>query len=178
MSAETASKPASPEGLLVWRTRESSRHLLMAMVYSLGIATASGIVLMLPLGNGHLTLVMLVAHLVSGALALLFFVPFLFIHLRDGKEPLLNLLMPWRMLHRLYRGESLHHRILGYLLTGCVLLVMGTGLAIAAPAVLYLSGQPTVMPFGTAAALLRVHLTFSALLVFFVALHFPKRSLS
>ncbi|MDR1423617.1 MAG: hypothetical protein LBI92_03285 [Azoarcus sp.] len=169
--------PAS-SGLLVWRTRESSRHLLLAMVYSLGIATATGVVLAMPLGNGHLTLVALVAHLVSGALALVFFIPFLFVHLHDGKEKLLNLVMPWRMLHQIYRGESLYHRILGYMLTCCLLLTVASGLVIAAPAVLYLTGKPTVMPFGTAAALLRVHITFAGLFVFFVLLHFPKRALS
>jgi hypothetical protein len=177
-TATGTAAPATGEGLLVWRTRESSRHLLMAMLYSLGIATATGLILTLPLGNGHLILVALVAHLVSGGLALVFFIPFLFIHLRDGREPVLNLFMPWRLLHRLYRGESLYHRVLGYLLTGCTVLVIVTGLVIAAPAVLFLAGEPTILPFGTSAMLLRVHVVFSVLLVLFVLLHFPKKAMS
>jgi len=165
-------------GLLVWRTRESSRHLLMAMVYSLAIATATGLALMLPLGNGHARLTILVTHLVSGALGVVFFVPFLLVHLHDGKESLFNLLMPWRMLKRIYRGETLYHRLLGFLLTCCVLVVVASGFAIAAPGFLYLSGKPTVYAFGTAQALLRLHVTFSGLFAFFVLLHFPKRALS
>ena len=176
-TTEATAAPAA-EGLLVWRTRESSRHLLMAMLYSLGIATATGLILTLPLGNGHLILVALVAHLVSGVLALVFFVPFLFIHLRDGREPVRNLIMPWRLLRRLYQGESLYHRVLGYLLTGCTVLVIATGLVIAAPAVLFLAGKPTILPFGTSAWLLQVHIVFSVLLVLFVLLHFPKKAMS
>ena len=175
---EPAAKPDAAEALLVWRTRESSRHLLMAMIYSLGIACATGIALLLPLENGHLTLVALVAHLVSGALALVFFIPFLFVHLSDGREPIRHLVMPWRLLHRLYKGEPLYHRVLGYMLMWCLLLVLATGLAIAAPAIFYLAGQPSILPYGVGPALLRVHFTFSGLLVFFMLLHFPKRALS
>ncbi|MDR1661943.1 MAG: hypothetical protein LBR95_05905 [Azoarcus sp.] len=166
------------DGLLAWRTRESSRHLLMSTVYSLGIACATGIALLLPLENGNLVLLALVAHLTSGALALVFFIPFLFVHLSDGKEPVLHLVMPWRLLHRLYRGEPLYHRLLGYLLMWCSILTIVTGLAIAAPALSYLAGRAAILPYGVGPALLRVHLTFSGLLVFFVLLHFPKRALS
>ncbi|MDR1064355.1 MAG: hypothetical protein LBL48_10595 [Azoarcus sp.] len=177
ISPETPAKPGATDSLLVWRTRESSRHLLMSMIYSLGIACATGIVLLLPMGNGHLTLIALVAHLVSGALALVFFIPFLFVHLSDGKEPLLHLVVPWRLLHRLYKGEPLYHRVLGYLLMWCLALTIATGLAIAAPAISYLAGRAAILPYGVGPALLRLHLTFSGLLVFFVLLHFPKRSL-
>jgi hypothetical protein len=174
---KTLSEAGAAEGLPVLRTRESSRNLLMSMVYSFGIACATGIVLLLPFGNEHLVLVALVAHLVSGALALVFFIPFLFAHLSGAKEPLLHLVMPWRLLHRLYKGEPLYHRLLGYFLMWCLTLTIATGLAIAAPAISYLSGQPAILPYGVGPALLRLHFTFSGLFVFFVLLHFPKRAL-
>lgn len=165
-------------GLLVWRTRESSRHLLMALVYSLGIACATGLALLLPLRNGHLTLIALVAHLVSGALALLFFVPFLFAHLRDGKEPLWHLVMPWRLLRRVFRDETPGHRLRGYSLMWCACLATLSGVLIAAPAFAYLAGHPFVPPFGTSAVLLTTHRVSSALLFVFLLLHFPKKASS
>jgi hypothetical protein len=178
---------AAPEAdLLVWRTRESSRHLLMALTYSLGIACATGVALLLPLQNGHLTLIALVAHLVSGTLAVLFFVPFLFVHLRDGKEPLRHLVMPWHLSRRKFRDrgrdksqqQRQRQHLMGYLLCVCACLASLSGLAIAAPALAYLAGHPVVPPFGTIAVLLRVHQASSALLFVFLLLHFPKKASS
>jgi hypothetical protein len=151
----------------------------MAMVYSLGIVAATGVVLLLPLENGHLTLIALVAHLVSGALALVFFVPFLLTHLKDGRESLWNLFLPWRLLRRIYRGETLYHRLLGYGLMCSLLLLFASGIVIALPAVAYLLGRPmTLLPYGGHARLLAVHLGASVLLLVFLVLHFPKRALS
>jgi hypothetical protein len=183
MNTKLASSPASPaqtegSGLLVWRTRASSRHLLMAMVYSLGITAASAALLWLPLKNSHLTLLALVTHLVSGALALIFFVPFLFIHLRDGRESLFNLVMPWRLLHRVYRDETLYHRLLGYGLMWCLWLVCLSGLTIAAPAIAYLANHPMTLPYGTHALLLHAHRGGTLLLLLLLILHFPKKALS
>jgi hypothetical protein len=149
------------------------------MVYSLGIATATGIVLLLPLKNEHLTLIALVAHLVAGFLALVFFLPFLFTHLKDGRESLLNLILPWRLLHRIYRNETLYHRLLGYSLMWCLWLAFASGLVIATPAIAYLLGKPmTLLPYGGHALLLQLHLGVFVLLLLFLVLHFPKRSLS
>ncbi|MDR2365367.1 MAG: hypothetical protein LBD68_05870 [Zoogloeaceae bacterium] len=174
-------KPLPEKGaeLLPWRTKAASRHLLMSTVYSLGITTATGVILLLPLKNGHLTLIALVTHLTSGALAFLFFTPFLFTHLKDGRESLWNLLMPWRLLHRIYRGETLYHRLLGYGLTCSLLLVFASGLVIAAPSIAYLLGKPmTLLPYGGHAILLKIHRGVFVLLFLFLILHFPKRSLS
>ncbi|MDR2164874.1 MAG: hypothetical protein LBO79_04435 [Zoogloeaceae bacterium] len=177
--ASTANSAPAGDGLLVWRTRESSRHLLLAMVYSLGIAVATGVLLLLPLENEHLTLVALVTHLVAGVLAFVFFVPFLFIHLKDGRESLLSLFLPWRLLRRVYRGETLYHRLLGYLLMWCLWIVFASGLVIAFPAIAYLAGRPmTLLPYGGHAALLRIHLGVSGFLLVVLLLHFPKRVLS
>ncbi|MDR1351391.1 MAG: hypothetical protein LBJ59_11590 [Zoogloeaceae bacterium] len=185
MNQSSSLSKARPEGtptppaLLPWRTKAASRHLLMAMVYSLGIVVASGIVLLLPLKNGHLTLIALAAHLVSGALALVFFIPFLFVHLKDGRESILNLLMPWRLLHRIYRDETLYHRLLGYSLMWCLWLVFVSGLTIAAPAIAYLAGHPvTLLPYGGHSLLLWAHRGVSLLLLLFLMLHFPKKALS
>ena len=164
---------------LVWRTKASSRHLLMATVYSLGIAAASGLVLTLPLKNEHLTLIALAAHLTSGFLTLVFFVPFFLTHLKDGRESIWNLFLPWRLLHRIYRDETLYHRLLGYTLMWCLWLAFATGLTIAAPAVAYLSGDPfTLLPYGGHALILWAHRGVSLLLLIFLILHFPKKALS
>ncbi|MDR2093107.1 MAG: hypothetical protein LBP58_07320 [Azoarcus sp.] len=172
---ETPAVPEAANSLAVSHKREPSRNLMMSMIYSLGIACATGIALLLPLGNGHLVLVTLVAHLVSGVLALVFFIPFLFVHLRDGRELFRHLVMPWRLLHQLYKNEPLYHRLLGYFLMWCLVLTIVTGLGIASPAISYLSGRAAILPYGVGPALLRLHFTFSGLLVFFVLLHFPKK---
>jgi hypothetical protein len=173
------SSPDAESSGLVWRTKESSRHLLMATVYSLGVVAATGFTLALPLENEHLTLIALAAHLASGFLTLVFFVPFLFTHLRDGRESFLNLFLPWRLLHRIYRNETLYHRLLGYLLMWCLWLLLASGLIIAAPAVAYLSGHPmTLLPYGGHSLLLWTHRGVSLLLLLFLVLHFPKKALS
>jgi hypothetical protein len=183
----TASPPESslPESPLIpWRTKESSRHLLMAMVYSLGVASATGLLLLLPLPNPHVTLLALAAHLTSGALAGIFFIPFLLIHLKDGREPLHHLLMPWRLRRRIYAGETHHHRLQGYLLTIGIGLVFLTGLVIALPALAFLAGRPiTLLEFipsewGGHSGLLSLHRGASILLVVALLLHFPKQRLS
>ncbi|MDR2261181.1 MAG: hypothetical protein LBE06_09720 [Azoarcus sp.] len=158
--------------------RRLARHLMMAMIYSFAIASATGIALMLPLRNDHLALLALVAHLASGAMMLIFFAPCLFMHLRNGKEPFRHLLMPWRLTHRVFAHEPLYHRVLGYLLMCCVLVTLLSGMGICAPAITYLSGQSLTLSLGMGAALLRVHFTFAALAIFFVLLHFPKRAAS
>ncbi|MDR2688311.1 MAG: hypothetical protein LBB76_00965 [Azoarcus sp.] len=178
ISVRKTATPSPGGELLVWRTRESSRHLLMATVQSLGIVAATGVLLLLPLENEHLTVIALATHLAAGALAFIFFIPFLFIHLRDGKESLLHLVMPWRLLRRIYRGETLYHRLLGYALMWCLWLVFLSGFAIAFPAIAYLSGHPLTLPYGGHAVLLRVHLGVSVLLAVFLALHFPKKAAS
>ena len=178
--SEDDKRSAAPaDGLLPWRTRASSRHFLMATVYSLGITVATGGVLLLPLENEHLTLIALAAHLAAGVLTFAFFVPFLFIHLKDGRESLLHLFMPWRLLHRIYRGETLYHRLLGYSLMWCLWLLFASGLIIAAPAIAYLSGHPvTLLPYGGHSPLLLAHQGVSLLLLVFLILHFPKKELS
>ncbi|MDR0717895.1 MAG: hypothetical protein LBF50_10865 [Azoarcus sp.] len=158
--------------------RRLARHLMMATIYSFAIASATGIVLMLPLRNDYLALVALVAHLASGALTLIFLAPCLYMHLRNGKEPFRHLLMPWRLTHRVFAHEPLYHRVLGYLLMCCILVTLLSGIGISAPAITYLSGRSLTLSLGMGAALLRVHFTFAALALFFVLLHFPKRAAS
>lgn len=180
MLPKTSSTPAAPltDASLTWRTRESSRHLLMAMVYSLAIVAATGVVLLLPLSNEHLTLVALATHLTSGLLALIFFIPFLLIHLKDGREPLAHIVMPWRLMHTASRNESIYHRLLGYALMWCLWLVFLSGLAIAFPALAYLLNHPMTLPYGGHATLLLAHSGVSLLLLLALLLHFPKRALS
>ncbi|MDR2624701.1 MAG: hypothetical protein LBC37_00015 [Zoogloeaceae bacterium] len=170
----------TPEPLLPWRTRAASRHLLLALVYCLGIVAATGLLLALPLPNAHLTLVALAAHLVSGLLAVFFFVPFLVCHLRDGHEPLLSLLLPWRVARRCSGGDSRTHRLLGYGLTLTLLTVAASGLVIIAPAVAYLAGKPFLLldfwPGNGHRFWLMAHAWGTLLLVALLFCHFPKRS--
>jgi hypothetical protein len=153
-------------------------HLLMALINSTAIACATGLILLFPLGNAHVTIIAMVVHIVSGVLALILFVPFLFTHLRDGKEPLRNLLMPWRMRHRIYREETPVHRLIGYGLTLASLGVFISGLVIAAPSITYLSGQTVLLPLGMSAILLRAHQGFTVLFFLFFGLHLWKRAKS
>jgi thiosulfate reductase cytochrome b subunit len=169
---------AQPERLLVWRTRASSRRFLLATVYSLGIAVASGVALLAPFQNSHVTLVALAVHLASGVLALGFFVPYLFLHLADGREKLRYLLMPWRLMRQVYQEEGRGHRLLGYILMWSVFIVSASGIAIAMPALQHLIGHLDVLSFGKHVWLLDTHRASSIVFVLFLLLHFPKKGAS
>ncbi|MDR0529005.1 MAG: hypothetical protein LBG69_05275 [Zoogloeaceae bacterium] len=147
--------------------RQATRRLLLAFIYSLGIASASGLLLMLPLSNAHATLTALVAHLVSGALALIFFAPFLWLHLREGDRP---------EIRRGVNSVRLHHRLLGRLSAWCAGLTLISGLGIALPGVLYLSGHSVIWPLGANAPLVLAHLGLSVPLFVFLLLHSPRKA--
>lgn len=166
-----------PASLLpIWHTPESSMRLLMALINSLAVACASGLILLVPIGNAHVTLIALVVHLVSGVLTLVFFVPYLFTHLRNVREPLRSLLMPWRLRsNRVFRHETRHHRLIGY---GLALFYLGlsiSGVVISAPAIAFLSGKPAILPLGMSAILLLIHQCLTALFFVFLGLHIWKR---
>lgn len=166
-----ASNPAS--ATLVWRTRDSARHLLQASIASLALCLASGLVLWLSPPHDHLILVALCTHLSAGVLAGIFFLPFVVIHLQDGREPLGLLLQPWRLLPAALQEPVARHRLMGHGLLWSLLLALGSGLVIALPAVAYLAGRPVTLPYGSQYLLLDLHQGATLACLGLLLLHFP-----
>lgn len=176
----TAAHDAGPDQAKVvalrWRTRDTTRHLLNAYVGGFGIALITGALLWLDAGGSNLAQVMLVSHLTAGALGLIFFIPYLFAHLKDGKESWRNLLFPFRLITELrwepYAGKRLH----GHLLMWGMWLVLLSGLAIAIPGVLYLAGSPTfTLPYGLSAWLLDLHAAGTVGVLALMLFHVPAK---
>jgi hypothetical protein len=166
--------PNSDAALLRWRTRDTARHLLLAFIASFAIALTSGALLWVKLGHGNFVQVLLVTHLVSGLLALFFFVPFVAIHWRDGREPLLHMIFPFRLLTEARRDHLARHRLLGHGLLWTLAIVLLSGLVVMLPALAYLAGRPVTLPYGGHVRLLQIHVWATPALLLFLLLHLPK----
>lgn len=170
-------KPPGPadSGSLNWRTRATTRHMLHAYIGGFGISLVTGILLWIDFGSANLAQVMLITHLVAGSLGLLFFIPYVFAHLKDGKEPWSIILFPLRLIPDL-RGEPYaRKRLHGHLLMWGNWLVLFSGLVIAWPGVLFLAGNPTTLPYGANAWLLTIHDGFTVFILALMVFHFPAK---
>lgn len=159
-----------------WRTRDTTRHLLEAFIGGFGISLVTGILLWLDVGGTALAQVMLITHLVAGTLGLLLFIPYIYAHLKDGREPWKNILFPLRLIPEIgwdaYAGKRLH----GHGLMWANWLVLLSGLVIALPGVFYLAGYPTwILPYGSNRWLTWIHDAFTIVIVALLLLHFPAK---
>lgn len=172
----TPHAPALPttDDALRWRTRDTSRHLVQGFIGALAIATVTGLLLWLRLGHNHLVQVLLLSHLAAGLLALLFFVPFIVIHWRDGREPLRHLLWPFPLIAELRWDAYAGKRLLGHAFMWSLALVLLSGLIVALPAVAYLAGYPVTLPYGGHVGLLRGHAWLTLPLLVCLWCHLPK----
>lgn len=175
----TMTTPASPAdnaaARLLWRTRDTARHLLLAFVASFAVALATSALLFVGLGHGNLVQVLLLTHLAAGLLALFFFVPFVVIHWRDGREPLVHLIFPFRLLPEWRWDIVARRRLIGHALLWLLLPVLVSGLAVVLPAVAYLAGRPATLPYGGQYWLLQIHLWTTPLVLVALVLHFPRK---
>lgn len=160
--------------LLRWRTRDTSRHLAQGLAGALIIALLTGAALWLRLGHGNLVQLLLLVHLASGSLAALLFFPFIVIHWQDGREPLLHLIWPLRLLREAKRDAYAGKRLVGHAFLWVVLAVMLSGLAIAAPSVAYLLDHPVTLPYGGHVPLLGIHRWLTPLVLACLLWHLPK----
>lgn len=177
MSSPTANaRPALANVIaLQWRTRETTHQLLHAFIAGFGIALASGVLLWLDAGGAALTQVLLVVHLVAGVLGVIFFVVFLGAHLKDGREPWQTLLFPLRLVPELRWDPYARKRLHGHALMWCNVLLLVSGLVIAAPALAYLLGKPATLPYGASHWLLRLHEAATPLALLLMLLHVPAQ---
>ncbi|HNQ04042.1 MAG TPA: hypothetical protein PKH69_05460 [Thiobacillaceae bacterium] len=160
---------------LRWRTRDTTRHLLHAYLGGFGVCLVTGLLLWLDWGGASLVTVMLVTHLMAGALGLIFFIPYLLTHLKDGREPWLNLVWPWRLIPELRWEPYAWKRLHGHLLMWSNGLLLLSGFVTAFPAVLYLAGHPLTLPYGASAWLLVGHQVMTVASLALMLLHFPAR---
>lgn len=160
--------------ILLWRTRDTSRHLAQGMTGALIITLITGGALWLRLGHGNLIQLLLLVHLASGVLATLFFLPFIVIHWQDGREPLLHLIWPFRLLREVKWDAYARKRLVGHAFLWVVLLVVLSGLVTAAPAVAYLAGHPVPLPYGGHVPLLAIHRWLTLAVFAGLLWHLPK----
>lgn len=163
----------SPAPALVWHSREASQHLLHGWTTALGIALASGLLLLLDVGGGHTRQVLLVAHLVAGGLGAILFPAYLAAHIKDGGDG-------WGMLVGRFRrppgdASQARARRSGPVLAWSTLVVLASGLSISVPALFYLAGTPRLLPYGLSADLLNLHLGATAVLAALLTRHLPWR---
>lgn len=159
---------------LPWRTREATRHLLLAATTSLGVTAATGLGLLAGPDNDNLVALLLLPHLAAGVLALILFTPFVIIHWRDGREPLVHLLLPFRLLLAPPGTPFLRQRLLGHLLLWSLALVLLSGVLSLVPALAYLLGTPFTLPYGTQDMLMQGHRWLSLPLAGSALLHYPR----
>lgn len=167
--------PAAPVVALRWRTRDTTRHLLNAYIGGFGISLVTGVMLWLDVGGTNLAQVMLITHLVAGTLGLFFFIPYVIGHLKDGREPWLNIVFPFRLIPELRWEPYAAKRLHGHLLMWGNWLVLLSGLVIAWPGAMYLAGTFATLPYGSSAWLLWIHDGFTVAILALMAFHFPAR---
>lgn len=160
--------------LLRWRTRDTSRHLIQGFIGAFAIAAVSGLLLWLRIGHDNVVQILLLSHLAAGLLAFLFFIPFIVTHRRDGREPLLNLVWPFRLIGELRWDIYARKRLIGHGFLWSLLLVLASGLIVALPAIAYLAGQPVTLPYGGHVGLLRSHAWLTLPLLTGLWWHLPK----
>ena len=153
---------SAPAAVLPWRTREATRHLLLAATTSLGVTAATGLGLQAGSDNDNLVAMLLLPHLAAGVLALILF------------TPLLHLLAPFRLLMAEPDTPFLRQRLLGHLLLWSLGLVLLSGVVSVVPAIAYLLGDPFTLPYGTQDLLMQVHRWGSLLLAVAAVLHYPR----
>ncbi len=164
----------SAEAALHWRTRDTTRHLLQGFIGAFAIAAVTGGLLVLDIGHGDLIQVMLLSHLAAGLLALVFFVPFIVTHWRDGHEPLRHLVWPFRLLGELRRDVYARQRLIGHALLWSLALVLLSGLIVMLPAIAYLAGWPATLPYGSHVGLLAAHTWLTLPLLTGLWFHLPR----
>lgn len=164
-----------PSGeLLQWRTRATTRQLLLAMLTSFAIALSSGSLLWLAIGHDNFRQLLLVTHLTAGLLACVFAIPFVILHWRDGGEPWPHLFLPGLLFGALRRDPSARLRLLGIALLWNLVIVLGSGLIVMLPAIAYLAGEAKTLPYGAHVWLLQLHRWPTLLLLALLFLHMPK----
>lgn len=152
-------------GLSPWRTRATTVALARALITNLLLLAGSGLALWLGRGHGNVVQWLLLLHLAAAALGLLFALPFVAVHLKDGREPLRRLLWPWPLLRPARHGGFERKRLVGHALLWALLLLAASGLVVALPGLGTLMGQPFVWPLGTQAWLLDLHRVFTPVLL-------------
>lgn len=166
------------DATLRWRTRDTSRHLLQGFIGAFAIATVSSGLLLLRIGHGNLVQVLLFTHLAAGLLALMFFIPFIVIHWRDGREPLRHLFWPFALIAELRWDDFARKRLIGHALMWSLGLVLLSGLIVVLPAIAYLAGYPVTLPYGGHVVLLRAHSWLMLPLLVALFFHLPRKDRS
>lgn len=177
-----ASMPSTPlptaDAALRWRTRDTSRHLLQGFIGAFAIAAVTGGLLLLRVGHGNLVQVLLFSHLAAGLLALMFFIPFLVTHWRDGNEPLRHLLWPFPLIAEVRWDDYARKRLIGHGLMWSLALVLLSGLIVMLPAIAYLAGRPVTLPYGGHVGLLAAHTWLTLPLLAGLFFHLPREDRS
>lgn len=170
MSAVAASSEA-----LVWRTHETTVSLARALLVNLTLTLFSGLALWLDAGHAVWLQWLLVMHLACGLLSLLLAAPYVWVHLRDGREPWRALLWPLSLWRAARQGSGWpRKRLIGHGLLWAFLLANATGLVMAWPGMTTLLGEPQILPLGSQAWLLAVHRWAMPMLLLAAGIHLAR----
>lgn len=173
---DTTARPTEAATAMVWRTRDTTRHLLEAFIGGFGISLVTGLLLWLDVGGTALAQVMLITHLVAGSLGLLFFAVYVVFHLKDGREPWINLLWPFRLIPDIPWDPYAAKRLHGHALLWANAVVLLTGVVIALPGITHLLGRPDlILAYGANYWLTTVHDGATLAAVGLLFFHFPAR---
>lgn len=164
------SKPDDAAPLL-WRTRATTLALARALNTSLLLLGGSGLALWLGRAHANLVQWLLLLHLATALLALLFALPFVIVHLKDGREPLRRLLWPWALWRGAWRGGFERRLLVGHGLLWLLVLLVLSGLVVALPGLGVLAGRPWIWPLGTQSWLLDLHRGLTPLLLLALLWH-------
>ena len=151
---------------------------LMSMLYGFTIAFAVTLISGFWYGffprdiNWNASQTVLVLHLAGGAVSLLLFVVYFFLHQKDKGQRWFSLLTPWK-LRREADEESRHfrQRQLGHLLSWTLLAVYGTGLLIAIPGLLFYAGTVWMQGYYNSQIFIVAHLLASMVLIPLLFVH-------
>lgn len=167
--------PAS-HGALQWRSRDTTRHLIQGFIISCSISAVSGLLLWLRLGHDNFVQILLLTHLSAGVLCLMFALPFVITHWRDGREPGRHLIWLMPLVQRAWQREPYAgKRLIGHAFMWLLCAVLLSGLIVMAPAISYLAGMPVTLPYGSHVGLLQVHSWLSIAVLVGLCWHLPKK---
>jgi hypothetical protein len=127
--------------------------------------------------NWHASQLALVAHIVSGVVALAALIPFVWLHQRREDNDWRLLFASWRARRRREGEPPARHRqrLIGYALHWVLLWLCLSGLAMALPALLWYAGVVWMPDYRVYRALRVVHLWLTPVGIGLLLLHFGSR---
>lgn len=116
--------------------------------------------------NWNASQIVLVMHIAGGAMSLVLFVAFFFLHQKFKAQVWWHILTPWKLRHQPDEmRQHFHQRRLGHIVTWVMLTIYITGILIAAPGVLFLFDHVWMQGYGATQVLRGMHYWVSLMIL-------------